>query len=201
MRDLTPRQREIFAFILDALRNDGAIPSVREIARAFGFASTNAVNAHIDALERKGYVGRRPGQARNIEIAPDYLIPERGIRILGRVAAGSPIEAMENLEGFLDLDAIYDPSMHYALRIRGDSMIDAGFWEGDYAIVRHQPRVDSGEIGVAVIDGDATVKRFRWLEGGGLMLAPANQRYQPFEVDPEREFFIAGKVVGLYRPL
>jgi repressor LexA len=201
MQDLTPRQRDVFIFILETLRNDGAIPSVREIASAFGFASTNAVNTHLDALEKKGYIGRRPGQARNLEIAPDFLIPVRGIPILGRVAAGPPIEALENLDGYLDLDAAHSPADHYALRVQGDSMVDAGFWEGDFAIVRRQSRVDSGEIGVAVIDGEATVKRFRWLDDGGLVLVPANARYQPFPVDRDGEFFIAGKVVGLYRAL
>lgn len=201
MRDLTARQREIFAFILASLREEGVIPSVREICRAFGFASTNAVNAHIDALVKKGYVDRRPGRARNLEIAPDYLVPERGLPILGRVAAGAPMDALENLEGYLDLDAIYAPGRHYALRVQGDSMIEAGFREGDYAIVRQQPRVESGEIGVAVIDGRATVKRFRWLPDGGLMLVPANENYEAIAVDPEAGFFVGGKVVGLHRIL
>jgi repressor LexA len=201
MRDLTGRQREIFEFILRSLREEGTIPSVREISRAFGFASTNAVNSHLDALARKGYIGRRPGVVRNIEIAPDYLVPERGIPIVGRVAAGVPIDALENLEGYLDLDAAYPSDEHFALRVAGDSMLDAGIWDGDYVVVRRQPRVESGEIGVAVIDGQATVKRFRWLADGDLELLPANDRYQPFLVDRTAEFLVAGKVVGLHRML
>ncbi len=199
MRGLTKRQEEIFSFILRSLREEGCIPSVREICQAFGFASTNAVNDHLEALVKKGYINRRPGMARNIEIAPDFLIPERGVPIVGRVAAGSPIEALENLDGYLDLDVIYEPGLHFALRVSGDSMIEAGFWDGDYAIVRQQPKVESGEIGVAIIDGQATVKRFRWLPDGALELVPENEKYQPFRVDPEADFRIGGKVVGLHR--
>lgn len=199
MRDLTAKQQQIFDFILGSLRNEGSIPTVREIAGAFGFSSTNSVNTHLEALVAKGYISRRPGAARNIEIAPDYLTPERGVPIVGRVAAGSPIDAIENLEGYLDLDSIYEPGIHFALRIAGDSMIEAGFWDGDYAIVRQQPKVESGEIGVAIIDGQATVKRFRWLPDGGLILVPENEKYQPFAVDPDAEFSIGGKVVGMHR--
>lgn len=199
MRDLTQRQKEIFDFVLRSLREEGSIPSVREICQAFGFSSTNAVNTHLEALAKKGYISRRPGSARNIEIAPDYLMPERGLPIIGTVAAGVPIDAIENLDGYLDLDAIYDRSCHFALRISGDSMIEAGFWDGDYAIVRQQSRVESGEIGVAVIDEQATVKRFRWLADGGLELIPENEKYQPFRVDPDCAFRIGGKVVGMHR--
>lgn len=201
MRELTKRQEEIFNYILGSVREEGVIPSVREICQHFGFASTNAVNDHLNALAKKGYINRRPGLARNIEIAPDFLNPERGVPIVGTVAAGTPIDALENLEGYLDLDVIYNSGVHYALRISGDSMIEAGFWDGDYAIVRQQPRVENGEIGVAIIDGQATVKRFRWLDDGGLVLVPENENYQPFAVDPETEFRIGGKVVGLHRVL
>ena len=199
MRELTEKQQQIFDFILGSLRNEGSIPTVREIGRAFGFSSTNAVNTHLEALVNKGYISRRPGAARNIEIAPDYLTPERGVPIVGQVAAGTPIDAIENLEGYLDLDSIYEQGEHFALRINGDSMIEAGFWDGDYAIVRQQPSVESGEIGVAIIDGQATVKRFRWLDGGGLVLVPENEKYQPFSVDPECDFRVGGKVVGMHR--
>lgn len=201
MRELTGRQQEIFDYILNSLREEGVIPSVREICDAFGFASTNAVNSHLDALVRKGYISRRSGQARNIEIAPDFLMPERGVPIVGKVAAGRPIDALENLDGYLDLDAIYSRGEHYALRVRGDSMLDAGIWDGDYAIVRHQSRVESGEIGVAVVDGEATVKRFRWRDDGGLLLLPANENYQPIPVSPEADLRVAGKVVGVHRVL
>ncbi|MCD8349419.1 MAG: GntR family transcriptional regulator, partial [Planctomycetaceae bacterium] len=92
MNKLTEKQQQIFDFILTSLREEGAIPTVREIARAFGFSSTNSVVTHLDALVNKGYINRRPGAARNIEIAPDYLMPERGVPIVGSVAAGTPID-------------------------------------------------------------------------------------------------------------
>ncbi len=201
MQELTKKQKDVFDFILNSLREEGSIPSVREIAAAFGFASTNAANAHLEALTKKGYISRRPGLNRNIEIAPDFLTPQRGIPIIGRVAAGKPIDAIENLDGYLDLDSIYDREQHFALKICGDSMLEAGFWDGDYAIVRQQPRVESGEIGVAVIDGAATVKRFRWLEDGSLMLIPENDKYRPFTVDYSSDLQIGGKVIGLHRVL
>ncbi len=201
MRELTDRQKEIFDFILASVREQGFIPSMREICEAFGFSSTNAVNTHLDALAKKGYISRRPGKARSFELAPDFLMPERGVPIVGSVAAGSPIDALENLEGYLDLDVMYETSTHYALRIVGDSMIDAGFWEGDYAIVHKQPTVRTGEIGVAILDEQATVKRFRWLEDGELELVPANEKYQPFRIEPGQDFRIGGKVVGLHRML
>ncbi|MDR1534269.1 MAG: transcriptional repressor LexA [Planctomycetota bacterium] len=201
MDDLTERQRRIFSFILRTLREDGYIPSVREICREFTFASTNAANSHLDALVRKGYINRRAGTARNIEIAPDYLFPERGVPIVGRAAGGAPIDAIENLEGYLDLDAVYEPGRHFALRLVGDSMLEAGLRDGDYLIVRRQPRVENGEIGVAVLAGQATVKRFHWRPDGGLELLPANPLHRPIPVDPEADFRIEGKVVGLHRLL
>jgi repressor LexA len=199
MQELTAKQKQILDFIVDSYRNGSGIPAVREIMRAFGFSSTNAVNTHLEALTSKGYISRHPGLSRNIEIAPDYLAPERGVPIVGSVAAGTPIDAIENLDGYLDLDAIYEHGLHFALRIAGDSMSEAGLWDGDYAIVRQQQKVETGEIGVAIIDGQATVKRFRWLPGGNLELVPENENYQPFTVDPEAEFRIGGKVVGMHR--
>ena len=199
MLDLTEKQQQIFDFIVHAYRNDGGIPTVREIMRAFGYSSTNAVNTHLEALTAKGYISRRPGVSRNIEIAPDYLTPPAGIPIVGSVAAGTPIDAVENLDGYLDLDAIYERGLHFALRIAGDSMIEAGIWDGDYAIVRQQPRVETGEISVAIIDGQATVKRFHWLPTGQLELIPENEHYSPFTVDMDAEFRVGGKVVGMHR--
>ncbi len=201
MRELTGRQKEIFDYIVSYSRSEGNIPTVREIGEAFGFASTNAVTTHLKALVKKGYINLKPGMARNIEIAPDFLIPERGVPLVGRVAAGTPIDAIENLDGYLDLDAFYEPGQHFALKIVGDSMIEAGFWDGDYAIIRKQSQVETNEIGVAVIDGQATVKRFRWLADGSLLLVPENEKYEPFVVRPEFDFHIAGKAVGMMRVL
>jgi len=200
MDGLTGRQQEILDFLRRTMREEGGVPSVREIAAEFGFRSVNAVRDHLAALERKGFIDRRPGLARNIELAPD-LRSAAGIPIVGRVAAGRPIAAIENLDGYLELGTLYGSGCHYALRVHGDSMIDAGIWDGDFAIVREQGEVENGEIGVAILDGEATVKRIR-RESRGFMLIPANDRYQPLRIDPEAsDFRIGGKVVGVHRVL
>ena len=196
---LTPRQKAVLDHLVNCHRQGGVLPTVREVAAHFGFASVNAAADHLAALERKGYMVRRPGAARALELAPEFLEPERGLPILGQVSAGAPLLAVEHLDGYLEMDTLYGPGGHYALRIRGDSMVDAGLWDGDYAIVREQPRVENGEIGVAVVDGEATVKRFRWLAGGGLELVPANPDYAVRRVDPSCEFLCGGKVVGMHR--
>lgn len=199
MKGLTQKQRNVFDFIVRSLREQGVIPSIREICNQFGYSSTNAANVHLYALEKKGYITRRHGLARNIEISSEYMVKTTGVPIVGQVAAGLPIDAVENLDGYLDLDSMYARGQHFALRIVGDSMIDAGLWDGDYAIVRRQERVESGEIGVAVIEGEATVKRFSWQADGHLELIPANEKYRPFSVNPAKDFLVAGKVVGMHR--
>ncbi len=202
MRDLTSKQREIFEFLLECARQGGRIPTLREIAGQFGFKSLNGVNDHLAALERKGYISRRANSARGIEIAAEYLQEApRGLPIVGRVAAGAPIAAIENLDGYLELDSLYDVGCHYALRVRGDSMIDAGIWDGDFVIVREQPSLENGEIGVAIVEGEATVKRIRRL-GATVELIPANELYRPLTVDlATTDFRIGGKVVGVHRVL
>ena len=198
---LTEKQKAVLEFVRQSLQEDGSVPTVREIAAHFGFRSVNAVRDHLAAIERKGYISRRPNLARGIELAPDLREAESGLPIVGRVAAGQPITAIENLDGYLELGTLYAGGSHYALRVQGDSMIDAGIWDGDYAIVREQPSVDNGEIGVAILDGDATVKRIR-RTGGYVDLIPANERYQPRRVDLSvTDFRIGGKVVGVHRVL
>lgn len=198
----TPRQQAILDYLVECHRRDGVLPTVREIAGHFGFASVNAAHDHLAALERKGYVERRPGAARGLMLAPEFLSPpSRGLPVLGYAAAGAPLLAVEHLDGYLDLDALYGAG-HYALRIRGDSMVDVGLWDGDYAVVREQPRVENGEIGVALVDGDATVKRFHWLADGSVELVPANPDYAVRRVDPSTcDFRCGGKVVGMHRKM
>ncbi len=202
MKTLTVKQQEIFDFLLQCVREENYTPTMREIAARFGFKSANAARDHLAALERKGYISRRAHSSRGIEIAPEFLRePERGLPIVGRVAAGAPITALENLDGFLELDSLYERGRHYALRVHGDSMIDAGIWDGDFAIVREQPVIENGEIGVAIIEGEATVKRIR-RQGRRVELIPANELYQPIHVDLETtDFRIGGKVVGVHRVL
>lgn len=204
MRELTEKQQAVFDYLLDCVRDENYVPTMREIASRFGFKSTNGVRDHLVALERKGYILRRDNVSRGIQIAPEFLDGDesaRGLPIVGRVAAGAPITAIENLEGYLELDTLYDRDRHYALRVRGDSMVDAGIQDGDFCIVREQPNVDEGEIAVAVVEGEATVKRI-YRKAGVVELRPENELYRPLFVNLEdTDFRIGGKVVGIHRVL
>ncbi|MFH0911317.1 MAG: transcriptional repressor LexA [Planctomycetota bacterium] len=202
MKNLTDKQREILEFLIECVQNEHYTPTVREIADRFGFSSTNAARNHLEALERKGCLTRRANASRGIELSPEYLEPQGGIPIVGRVAAGTPVTAVENLEGYLTIDGLFrDADRLFALRVKGDSMVDAGIRDGDFAVVRAQDAVEDGAIGVAVVDEEATVKRIR-REGRLVRLLPANPAYEPLEIDPElTPFRIAGKVVGLHRVL
>lgn len=213
-KGLTTKQHEMYAFLLSCFHEEGYIPTLREIADHFDFRSVNAVNDHLEALERKGFIARRHGSSRGITLlktAEEVGVAcseERGsagggshlgVPIIGRVAAGKPISALENLEGYLELSSFYTPGQHFALHIRGDSMVEAGIWDGDFVIVREQSEVGNGEIGVAVIEGEATVKKIR-VTGRRVELIPANDLYRPIIVDSRTtDFRIAGKVVGVHR--
>lgn len=202
MKGLTDKQNEILEFIVDCIREEHYTPTVREIAERFDIRSTNAVRNHLDALERKGFLSRKPGASRGIELSGDYFGEPGGVPIVGRVAAGLPITATENLDGYLSFNSLFDrPDNLYALRVEGDSMVDAGIWDGDFVIVRQQPTVEEGEIAVAIVDEEATVKRIRCREGM-VELIPANDSYRPIIVDPETTpFRIGGKVVGIHRTI
>ena len=201
MNDLTAKQAEILAFVTDCFKDEGYIPTLREIAARFGFRSVNSVNDHLAALEKKGYIARRPGSSRGITLLKgedSQHEQTRGIPIVGRAAAGRPITAIENLEGYLELDSLYGAE-HFALHIHGDSMVNAGIWDGDFVIVREQPRVNNGEIGVAIVEGEATVKRIK-INGRTAELIPENEFYRPLYVDmAQKDFRVAGKVVGVHR--
>ena len=201
MDKLTGKQQNIYDFIKECLNNEGYTPTMREIADYFGYNSTNTVNDHLQALAKKGYIIKKPGAARGIiltDINNETVAMNKGVPIIGRVAAGSPISAVENLDGYLELSEFYNES-HFALHVRGDSMIDAGIWDGDFVIVREQPVVRNGEIGVAIVAGEATVKRIS-INNNEAILYPENEFYSPIRVDlTETEFRIAGKVVGLHR--
>ena len=200
MFELTKRQYEILQY-LRKCQVDGHMPTIREIAEHFRFRSLNAVHDHLAALERKGYIERTQRTARGIELAPDLRDDPRGIPIIGRVAAGQPIMAIENIDSYLSLETIYDRESHYALRVYGDSMTGAGIFDGDFAIVRHQSEIANGEIGVAIVDGEATIKRIR-RNGHLVLLIAENEKYSPVEVDLRRvDFRIGGKVVGVHRIL
>jgi len=197
---LTDRQRQVLRFIIDSARETGFSPTVREIAGEFGFRSPKAASDHLAALERKGYIRRTAGRSRAIELTDEVRI-DRGVPIIGRVAAGTPIMAEENYEGVLDLQEVFGRDDVFALRVDGESMIDAGICDGDYVIVRRQDVIRNGEIGVAYIENDATVKRI-FDEGDRFRLQPENANMDPIMVSScDPDFRVGGKVLGVVRAI
>jgi len=178
---LTERQKEVFEFIRRTVREESKPPTVREIAENFGFRSPKAVTDHLNALERKGYIVRRNRKSRNIEIAP-ALAPQ-GVPVVGRIAAGSPVLALENLERSLSLDAFVRPTEKtFALQVQGESMRDAGILDGDYVIVEGGASVRSGVIAAVRLGDEATVKRV-FFEQGKVRLHGENPDFQDIVAD------------------
>lgn len=198
---LTARQKQIYDFLLKTIREKGYAPSIMEIGQKFKIASTNGVSDHLKALERKGHI-RRIGK-RAIEVLTPLGKPvfpsAREVPILGRVAAGRPILAEENLAGALTVASEMVRGRAFALRVQGDSMMDAGILDGDYVIVRCQETAESGEIVCALLNGEATLKRFQ-KEGRTVILKAENKNYAPMVIT-EEELRIVGKAVGLVRKL
>ena len=184
-------QAKILAYIRDEIQNKGYPPSVRDICAAAGLSSPSTVHSHLHRLEKAGYIKRAEGQNRSIRLVGEE---RSGVPILGTVAAGSPILAVEDAIGRLP----YDPEHageYFALRIKGDSMINAGILDGDTVIVARQETARTGEIVVAMVDDGATVKRF-YREDGHFRLQPENDAMDPIIVNECR---VLGKVVGLLR--
>ncbi|MEE9554891.1 MAG: transcriptional repressor LexA [candidate division Zixibacteria bacterium] len=204
-KDLTARQREIFEFIKEMIRAKGRPPSIREIGERFGIRSTNGVRAVLEALERKEYIRRDRYTSRGIELLKenDDMISAdrfREIQWVGRVAAGSPIWAEQNIEGSFLIDRDFVPGEDvFSLKVQGDSMIDAGIFDGDFVLVKKQSMADPGDMVVAQIGDEATVKKF-FPEKRRIRLEPANVNYGPIIVEKNTPgFSIAGKVIGLLR--
>jgi len=197
---LTERQRQILKFIVERIEEGGVPPTLREIAGHFGFASPASAKAHLRALEMKGFIRRREGQARGIELVRERVQrvfwEREGVPLVGRVAAGRPILAEENIEDVLKLEGLFPKDQGlFALRVRGDSMVGAGILEGDILIVRPQPTAEIGDIVVAIIDDEGTVKRLS-RKGDRICLEAANPDYPPIIADDVR---IVGVVIGLIR--
>jgi len=199
LSQLTSRQKQIYEFLLKNIREKGYAPSIPEIGRKFKIASTNGVSDHLKALEKKGYI-RRVGK-RALEVLTPLgrpaLTDAREIPILGGVAAGKPVLAEENFEGFLTVASDLARGKVFALQVKGDSMIDAGILDGDRVIIRCQETAENGEIVCALIDGEATLKRF-YRDGDSVTLRAENKNHAPIIVS-QGEFRILGKVVGLVR--
>lgn len=189
---LTDRQAKLLRFIQDHIRTKGHPPTIREIGHAFRFRSTGTVRDHLRALETKGHLRTAQGKSRGL--FPSRLW--RALPILGRVPAGGPLLAEENLEGTFDLSHEFSGEKVFALKVRGDSMEEAGIHDGDLVVVRSQEEADAGQIVVASVDGEATVKRLA-RRAGKLELQPANARYQPIALGPGAR--ILGKVIGVIR--
>ena len=192
---LTSRQQEILDFIKNTVEILGAPPTRAEIATAFGFASPNAAEAHLKALAKKGAINLEPGSARGIR-----LVEQLGLPLIGSVAAGSPILAVENVQGRYSLDpGLFTPKADFLLKVRGLSMMDVGILDGDLLAVHKTESARDGQIVVARVEDEVTVKRLQ-RRAGHIELLPENPDFEPIIVRPgQTEFAIEGVAVGLIR--
>jgi repressor LexA len=204
-KGLTKRQGEILTFIRECLKENGVPPTHNEIAIHFGLKGTYGVRQHLRLMEKKGYLHLRQGKARGIRlnsaISSPYDPEIHEIPLLGRIAAGHPILAVENVDGNLKLSAgVFQGEDLFALRVQGDSMINAGIQAGDIAIINQQPKVDNGEIAAVLIDDEATLKRVM-LKQNTVRLKAENDRIEDIVITPDmhRRIRIAGRYVGLIR--
>lgn len=203
-REVTKRQQQILDFICAEIHRKGYPPSVREIGQAVGLSSSSTVHSHLAALEAKGMIRRDPSKPRALEVldfrdnghAIDYG-SVRNVPLVGCVAAGQPILAAENIEQTMCLPVEIADEQTFLLRVRGDSMIEAGIFSGDFVVVRQQQTAENGDIVVAMIDEEATVKTF-YRESDRIRLQPENETMDPIY---SRDVTILGKVVALFRRL
>jgi repressor LexA len=197
--DLTKRQKEIFEFISGYASKHGYPPTVREIGKAVGLTSSSTVHAHLANLEKIGLLRRDPTKPRAIELLIDKArkaIRGPGLPVVGQVAAGEPLLAEENIEDYVEVpEAIGGEDSDYVLKVKGDSMCDAGILEGDYVVVKSSERADNGEIVVALLGDEATVKRY-FKEKDRIRLQPENKAYKPIRT---KEAQLLGRVVGVFR--
>lgn len=197
---ISDKQKQILDYIKDQIINHGYPPTVRDICDAVGLKSTSSVHSHLETLEKNGYIRRDPTKPRAIEIVDDAFNLTRrevvNVPIVGRVAAGEPILAIENIDTYFPIPAEYMPNeQSFMLTVKGESMIDAGIFDGDTIIVKQQSTAKNGEIVVALVDDSATVKTF-YKEDGHIRLQPENDALDPIIV-PDCQ--ILGKVFGVFR--
>jgi repressor LexA len=192
-------QRRILEFIKKEIELKGYPPSVREICEAVNLKSTSTVHGHLEQLEKRGLIRRDSTKPRAMEVLENPLSKGRSVPLVGRVTAGIPILAEENIEDYIVLpqDLVGAEDELFALRVRGESMIRAGILNGDYIIVRKQSHADNGDIVVAMIEDEATVKRI-FFERDGVRLQPENPYYDPIY---SRKVTVVGKVTALFRKL
>jgi repressor LexA len=203
MDDLTERQKEIMEYILTEVQKKGYPPSVREIGEAVGLSSSSSVHAQLEKLEQLGYLRRDPTKPRAIEVLNSDLLNDNisfknilNIPIVGAVTAGEPILAEQNIQDYFPLPKSFTRTNDaFMLRVKGDSMINAGIYDGDLVIVNQEPSASNGDIVVALLGEEATVKRF-YKEQQYIRLQPENERYEPII---SNEVQILGRVIGLVR--
>ncbi|MCM2276656.1 MAG: transcriptional repressor LexA [Oligoflexia bacterium] len=192
---LSAKQAEVLRVIQEGITREGRPPTYRDIARSCGYEAVGTVQDHVRALIRKGYLRKEPGVARGLQLS--HRSESTDVPILGAVPAGHPLEAIESAHGSLAAPSRLKGPL-FALKVKGESMIEAGILDGDYVIVRKQEDAQNGEIVVALIDGEATVK-FLEKKRGRIRLLPANPRFSPIELGPGSENLIQGKVVSVQR--
>jgi repressor LexA len=204
---LTNRQMRILECIRDAVEQRGYPPSVREIGEAVGLSSPSSVHHQLATLERGGFLRRDPSRPRAIEVRfdPDTELSlpvgaTKAVPLLGEIAAGAPVIAEERVEAIYPLPKeLVGEGTLFMLRVRGESMLQAGVLPGDFVVVRQQPQVEQGEMCAAMIEGEATVKFFRRTSDGEVFLDPANEGYEPIQVLPGSTAAVIGKVVAVLR--
>ena len=201
---LTDRQRSILEFLREFLEDNGYPPTLREIGAEFGIKSPRGVQDHLAALERKGHIRREPDRSRGIEILglrpprPDYIVR---LPLVGRVAAGQPVLSEENIDDWMEIDAALARKGNFLLRVTGDSMLGAHILDGDTLVVEAREEARNGEIVVALVDDEATVKTF-YRERGAIRLQPENEDYDPIVVPAgSAEVRILGRVLAVMRIL
>lgn len=197
---ITDKQREILEYIKEMILKKGYPPAVREICEAVHLKSTSSVHSHLESLEKNGYIRRDPTKPRTIEILDDdFALTRRelvNVPVIGTVAAGTPILAEQNIEDYLPIPAGILPNKEvFMLKVKGNSMIEAGIYNGDKVIVAKQPNAENGDKVVALVDDSATVKTF-YKENGHFRLQPENSLMDPIILD---QVEILGKVIGLFR--
>ena len=200
---ISQKQSEILEYMKNEILNRGFPPSVREICEAVNLKSTSSVHSHLETLEKNGYIRRDPTKPRAIEIVDDNFNLVRretvNVPIVGKVAAGQTLLAMENVEGYFPIPSEFMPNNKtFMLVVEGDSMINAGIFSGDYVLVEQQPTAENGQKVVALVDDSATVKTF-YKEKDYIRLQPENDSMDPILVGPEQVFQILGKVIGVFR--
>lgn len=201
MEPLTEKQQLILNYIKSQVKLNGVVPSIREICKASGLSSTSSVHLHLENLEKKGYIKRKQAKTRNIEILEKNFYNNNfeelvNIPILGNVSAGLPTLVVENIESYFPIPISYLKNNDaFMLKVFGDSMVNAGIYDGDLVLVNKQPTANNRDIVIALIDDETTCKRF-FIENNNIILKPENDLYEPIK---SNNITILGKVIGLFR--